>query len=93
MGAIPRPARLIVLSRVYRSLRSRRSIVFRSHPPGLNAAALWVSRDNLRARRFYERYGGKVVAEREDVRDGTVLVELAYGWRDFRELDRLLSRE
>jgi ribosomal protein S18 acetylase RimI-like enzyme len=55
---------------------------------GFNGAALWVLRDNLRARRFYERFGGKVIAEREDVRDGAVLVELAYGWLGIRELDR-----
>lgn len=59
---------------------------------GFNAIALWVLRDNLRARRFYERYGGQVVAERDDVRDGTVLVELAYGWPDLKELDRLIAR-
>jgi ribosomal protein S18 acetylase RimI-like enzyme len=51
---------------------------------GFNAAALWVLRDNLRARRFYEHFGAKVIAEREDVRDGTVLVELAYGWPDLK---------
>jgi ribosomal protein S18 acetylase RimI-like enzyme len=58
---------------------------------GFNAAALWVLRENLRARRFYEHYAGKVIAEREDIRDGTVLVELAYGWPDLKELDRLLT--
>jgi ribosomal protein S18 acetylase RimI-like enzyme len=60
---------------------------------GFNGAALWVLRDNLRARRFYEHHGGKVIAEREDVRDGTVLVELAYGWPALKELDRLVARE
>jgi ribosomal protein S18 acetylase RimI-like enzyme len=44
---------------------------------GFNAAALWVLRENLRARRFYEHLSGKILAEREDVRDGTILVELA----------------
>jgi ribosomal protein S18 acetylase RimI-like enzyme len=58
---------------------------------GFNAAALWVLRDNLKARRFYEHYGGKVVAEREDIRDSTVLIELAYGWPDLKALDRLLA--
>lgn len=57
---------------------------------GFNAAALWVMSDNSRARRFYERYAGLVIAEREDVRDGTVLVELAYGWPDLKELNRLV---
>jgi ribosomal protein S18 acetylase RimI-like enzyme len=60
---------------------------------GFNAAALWVLRDNLRARRFYEHLGGKVIAEREDVRDGAVLVELAYGWPNLKELDRLVARK
>jgi ribosomal protein S18 acetylase RimI-like enzyme len=60
---------------------------------GFNAAALWVLRDNLRATRFYERYAGQVIAEREDVRDGVVLVELAYGWPDLKELERLVSHE
>lgn len=58
---------------------------------GFNAAALWVLRDNLGARRFYERYAGKMIAEKQDVRDGAILVELAYGWRDLKELDCLLT--
>lgn len=58
-----------------------------------NAAALWVLRDNLSARRFYERYGAEVVAEREDLRDGAVLLELAYGWLDLRDLDRRVAPE
>jgi GNAT superfamily N-acetyltransferase len=60
---------------------------------GFNAAALWVLRDNLRARHFYARFDGKVITEREDVRDGTVLVELAYGWPNLKELDRLLAQD
>jgi len=60
---------------------------------GFKALALWVLRDNLRARRFYEQYTGEVIAEREDFRDGAVLVELAYGWPDLMELDRHLDRE
>lgn len=60
---------------------------------GFNAVALWVLRDNMRARRFYERYAGQVIAEREDVRDGVVLVELAYGWPDLKELDGLVAHE
>jgi ribosomal protein S18 acetylase RimI-like enzyme len=60
---------------------------------GFNAAALWVLRDNLRARRFYERYAGQVIAEREDVRGGAVLIELAYGWPDLKELERMVADE
>jgi ribosomal protein S18 acetylase RimI-like enzyme len=58
---------------------------------GFNATALWVLRDNRNARRFYERYAGRVIDEREDARDGAVLIELAFGWPDLRELDRRLA--
>jgi ribosomal protein S18 acetylase RimI-like enzyme len=54
---------------------------------GLRGAALWVLRDNSRARRFYEYHGGQIIAEREDVRDDIVLLELAYGWLDLKDLD------
>jgi ribosomal protein S18 acetylase RimI-like enzyme len=60
---------------------------------GFNAAALWVLRENTKARRVYERFGGKVIAEREDVREGTVLIELAYGWHDLEELKRSVAHE
>jgi ribosomal protein S18 acetylase RimI-like enzyme len=60
---------------------------------GFNAAALWVLRENLKARRFYEHFCGKVIAEREDAGEGTILIELAYGWRELKELDRLLQHE
>jgi ribosomal protein S18 acetylase RimI-like enzyme len=58
---------------------------------GFDGAALWVLRDNPRARRFYEYHGGQVIAEREDVQDGAVLIELAYGWQNLKEFDRLVS--
>jgi ribosomal protein S18 acetylase RimI-like enzyme len=57
---------------------------------GFGAAALWVLRENLRARRFYEYHGGQIIAEREDIRDGAVLVELAYGWSDLKGLNQLV---
>jgi ribosomal protein S18 acetylase RimI-like enzyme len=60
---------------------------------GFNAAALWVLRDNLSARRFYEHFGGKVIAEREEVRDSTFLIESAYGWPDLKELPRVGAHE
>ena len=53
---------------------------------GFQAASLWVLRDNLQARRFYERIGGNLVADRQDIRDGLVLEEVAYGWS---RIDRL----
>ena len=54
---------------------------------GFSAAALWVLRDNLPARRFYERHCAQITAEREDARGDTVLIELAYGWRHLKELN------
>jgi hypothetical protein len=33
-------------------------------------------------RAFYERLGGVVVSEKEDVRPTAPLTEVAYGWRD-----------
>lgn len=45
-------------------------------------ASLWVMKDNDPARRFYERLGGEIIAEKQDRRDATILAELAYGWRD-----------
>lgn len=53
---------------------------------GYDAATLWVLRENLAARGFYEWLGGEVVSEREEPRAGATLVEVAYGWR---ELERL----
>jgi ribosomal protein S18 acetylase RimI-like enzyme len=59
---------------------------------GFGAASLWVLRDNAPARRFYERYGAEVIAEREDVRKDAVLVEVAYGWMQLAELARITAR-
>lgn len=55
---------------------------------GLKGASLWVLRDNAPARRFYERQGGRLVAEKEDVRPQGTLLEVAYGWADLGELVR-----
>lgn len=54
------------------------------------AASLWVLRDNLVARRFYERHGARLIDEREDARNNAVLVELAYGWADLPQLSHSL---
>ena len=58
----------------------------------LTAASLWVFRDNLVARRFYERNGAQVIDEREDVRNDAVLVEVAYGWADLTQFSRPSKR-
>ena len=49
---------------------------------GMAGASLWVARDNLAARRFYDRLGGIVWAEKEEARPDFVLAEVAYAWRD-----------
>jgi ribosomal protein S18 acetylase RimI-like enzyme len=54
---------------------------------GFNAASLWVLQGNAVARAFYERIGGGVVDEREDVRGGVTLVEVAYGWASLETLE------
>jgi ribosomal protein S18 acetylase RimI-like enzyme len=46
---------------------------------GFFAASLWVLRDNPTARQFYERFSAQVIAERDDVREDSVLIEVAYG--------------
>ena len=56
------------------------------HYHGLGAVALWVLRENAAARAFYERLGGEWLAEKEDRRENTVLLEDAYGWRGLAPL-------
>lgn len=55
---------------------------------GRSAATLWVLRENVPARTFYERLGGVLVGEREVERSGTKLTEVAYGWSDLSPLVR-----
>ena len=52
------------------------------------AATLWVLRENLIARSFYERLGGRVVGEQKEERPDAILVEVAYGWDDLSVLVR-----
>jgi hypothetical protein len=47
----------------------------------LQAASLWVLRENESARRFYEKLGGDITGDKKDIReDGVVFVEVAYGF-------------
>jgi GNAT superfamily N-acetyltransferase len=55
---------------------------------GRQGAALWVLRENVRARTFYDHLGGAVVGERVDGEAGAALNEVAYGWRDLAALVR-----
>ena len=57
---------------------------------GFKAMILWVLKDNLKARAFYEAMGG-VLAGEKDINIGAAnLVEVAYGWSD---LTHWLSRQ
>jgi ribosomal protein S18 acetylase RimI-like enzyme len=53
---------------------------------GRAGATLWVLEANSPARRFYEALGGKVVASREEERDGFRANGIAYGWPDLTVL-------
>jgi ribosomal protein S18 acetylase RimI-like enzyme len=48
---------------------------------GLPDMIVWVLRDNVPARRFYERLGGTYVREQPITIGSTLLQEVAYGWR------------
>jgi ribosomal protein S18 acetylase RimI-like enzyme len=56
---------------------------------GMTAVTVWVLRDNWRARRFYEKLGGRMIAERPLDFDGTCVMEVAYGWADVTPISRL----
>ena len=53
---------------------------------GYTAACLWVLRQNMPARAFYEKLGGVVVGEKIDQGPNANLIEDAYGWRDLLAL-------
>ena len=55
---------------------------------GHDRSFLWVLRDNP-SRYFYERVGGKVIAERQQHLWGCVTDQICYGWPDLaRAIDR-----
>ena len=47
---------------------------------GYRSMMLWVLADNIPARRFYEKMGGKSVTEQMITIGGRELMEVAYGW-------------
>jgi ribosomal protein S18 acetylase RimI-like enzyme len=55
---------------------------------GMLALLIGCLATNTPARRFYERLGGRVVAEREHDQDGALLPEVVYGWADLQLLVR-----
>jgi len=52
---------------------------------GLSSMLVWVLADNP-SRAFYEAMGGHYVAEQKITIGSAQLTEVAYGWRDIREL-------
>ena len=52
----------------------------------LDSASLWVLRENIGARRFYESLGGFVGGEKTTQRGDAVLTEVAYCWSDLSRL-------
>lgn len=55
------------------------------HAQGGQSLCLWVLRDNIVARQFYERLGGMEVGEKIESMGGVKLQEVAYGWDDLAE--------
>lgn len=58
---------------------------------GLSTASVWVMRENVGARAFYERFGGEIVGEAIDQSGDVALAEVAYGWRDLSGLAKAKS--
>jgi ribosomal protein S18 acetylase RimI-like enzyme len=56
---------------------------------GGRSICLWVLRDNVPARQFYEALGGMACGEKIESMGGRKLPEIAYGWDD---IDRFISR-
>ena len=53
---------------------------------GYGSGVLWVLEGNDPARRFYQALGGRVIARREQRRDGFSAIGLAYAWDDLTVL-------
>lgn len=53
---------------------------------GLESFLLWVLKDNLPARRFYEALGGTYLAEKTITIGESDLIEVSYGWRDIADI-------
>lgn len=48
----------------------------------MRSMLLWVFRDNLPARRFYEALGGTLLTSQQFEIEGQAITEVSYGWRD-----------
>ncbi len=58
---------------------------------GFSSMLLWVLKDNLPARKFYEAVGGKSLREKPVEIGSQTLIEVAYGWKNL--LPFLLPKE
>ena len=58
---------------------------------GINSMLVWVLADNHPARQFYVALGGKEVDNRELEIGGKHLIEVAYGWTDIGDFQKLLN--
>lgn len=58
----------------------------RLHEAGFDAFLLWVLKDNVPARRFYESLGGTYLAEKSITIGSTELIEVSYGWRELADI-------
>jgi ribosomal protein S18 acetylase RimI-like enzyme len=61
------------------------AIILRLQDQGLTSMMVWVLKDNL-FRAFYEALGGQEVGEQDITIGESTMVEVAYGWKDFRSL-------
>jgi ribosomal protein S18 acetylase RimI-like enzyme len=53
---------------------------------GYSSMLLWVLRDNLPARKFYEAIGGEALRQKSIEIGSQVLIEVAYGWKNLLTL-------
>jgi ribosomal protein S18 acetylase RimI-like enzyme len=60
-----------------------RALVKKFDELGFNSMLVWVLKDNL-ACHFYEALGGQKVRSKQIEIEGSMLDEIAYGWKDFR---------
>jgi GNAT superfamily N-acetyltransferase len=51
---------------------------------GFKAMVIWVLKDNIKARAFYEALGGVLVEEKAITIGGAELIDVAYGWPDIQ---------
>ena len=75
---------IYVLEEAQRHGHGRRlvqAVVGGLHELGLRDMIVWVLRDNVRARAFYERLGGQYVREQPITIGSALLTEVSYGWR------------